>query len=109
MKKNKKYQNIRQQKGSITLYVLISMTFILFTVLGVYFNSNSKMQKQYKEIQKISEIVSTPVGSQYLVFITISVDGNMSTFESHKLADSLELTVDNLDKVYKTVVHVEPV
>ncbi len=63
----------------------------------------------YKEIQKISEIVSTPVGSQYLVFITISVDGNMSTFESHKLADSLELTVDNLDKVYKTVVHVEPV
>ncbi len=33
----------------------------------------------------------------------------MSTFESHKLADSLELTVDNLDKVYKTVVHVEPV
>lgn len=63
----------------------------------------------YKEIKKISEIVSTPVGSQYLVFITISVDGNMSTFESHKLADSLELTVDNLDKVYKTVVHVEPV
>ena len=62
-----------------------------------------------KEIKKISEIVSTPVGSQYLVFITLSVDGNMSTFESHKLADSLELTVDNLDKVYKTVVHVEPV
>ncbi len=55
MKKNKKYQNIRQQKGSITLYVLISMTFILFTVLGVYFNSNSKMQKQYKEIQKIQK------------------------------------------------------
>lgn len=63
----------------------------------------------YQEIQKVEDIVSTPVGDRYLVFITISVDGNLSTFESHKLADSLEETVTGLDKVYKTVVHVEPI
>lgn len=63
----------------------------------------------YQEIKEVEDIVSTPVGSQYLVFITIAVDGNMSTFESHKLADDLELTVNGLDKIYKTVVHVEPI
>lgn len=63
----------------------------------------------YSEIKKVETIVSTPVGAQYLVFLTICLDGNMSTFESHKLADSLENTVNGLDKIYKTVVHVEPV
>ena len=62
----------------------------------------------YKEVQKVEDIVSTPVGDQHLVFITIGVDGNLSTFESHGLADDIEKTVTGLEKVYKTVVHVEP-
>ena len=56
----------------------------------------------YPEIKDIDSIVSTPVGDKYLIFLTIKLDGNMSTFESHELADELE-------KVYKTVVHVEPI
>ena len=63
----------------------------------------------FKEITKVEDVVSTPVGNKFLVFITICLDGNMSTFESHKLADDLENTVSKLDKVYKTVVHVNPV
>lgn len=62
----------------------------------------------FNEIQEIKDIVSTPVGDRFLVFITICVDGNMSTFDSHTLADNLEISVSGLDKVYKTVVHVEP-
>lgn len=62
----------------------------------------------YKEIKGIDNIISTPVGDKYLIFLTIQLDGNMSTFESHNLADSLEKNVSSLDKVYKTVVHVEP-
>lgn len=63
----------------------------------------------YKEIKKVEDIVSTPVGAQYLVFITIYLDGNMTTFQSHELADSLESNVNGLDKIYKTVVHVNPI
>ena len=63
----------------------------------------------YKEIQDVASIVSTPVGDRYLIFITINLDGNMSTFESHNLADSLEKNVTALDKVYKTIVHVDPI
>ena len=44
-----------------------------------------------------------------LFFLTIYVDGNMTTFESHKLADSLEMDVSGLEKVYKAVVHVNPI
>lgn len=63
----------------------------------------------YKEIQKIDEISSTPVGHQYVVVLTIYVDGNMSTFKSHELADQLELSVSGLDKIYRAIVHVEPI
>lgn len=63
----------------------------------------------YKEIKNVEDIISTPVGDKYLIFLTISLNGNMSTFESHFLADDLEKTITKLDKIYKTVVHVNPV
>lgn len=63
----------------------------------------------YKEIKKIEEIISTPVGDRYLIFLTIYLDGNMSTFESHELADNLENNVNDLDKIYRTIVHVNPI
>ena len=62
----------------------------------------------YKEIKTINELSSAPVGYQYIIFLTISVDGNMTTFDSHKLADDLETNITQLDKVYKAIVHVEP-
>ncbi len=67
-----------------------------------------KIAHNYNEIQDVKNIISTPVGDKYLVFITIGLDGNMSTFDSHSLADELEKSVTKLDNVYKTVVHVEP-
>ena len=63
----------------------------------------------FSDIKKINDIRSTPVGNKYIIFITISVDGNMKTFDSHKLADSLELAVNDLSNVYNTIVHVEPI
>ena len=62
----------------------------------------------YKEVKGINELSSTPVGYQYIIFLTIAVDGNMTTFDSHKLADELEKNISGLDKVYKSIVHVEP-
>jgi len=62
----------------------------------------------YKEIKGVNELSSAPVGYQYIIFLTIAVEGNMTTFDSHKLADDLEKTIVKLDKVYKAIVHVEP-
>lgn len=63
----------------------------------------------YKEIRKLDDISSTPVGYQYIIVLTIYVDGNMSTFDSHALADSLEQDITKLDKIYKTIIHVNPI
>ncbi len=63
----------------------------------------------YKDIKNLDEISSTPVGYQYIIVLTISVDGNLSTFDSHKLADSLEQDITSLDKIYKTIIHVNPI
>lgn len=63
----------------------------------------------YQDIKEVKSITSTPVGYKYIVVIVICVDGNMSTFDSHSLADNIELSVTELDKVYKTIVHVEPI
>ena len=63
----------------------------------------------YKEVKKIDIISSSPVGSQHIVFITICLDGNLSTFESHSLANSIEESINQLNNVYKTIVHVEPI
>ena len=65
--------------------------------------------KQHKEVTDVITIASVPTGSKYIIFITFSVDGNMSTFDSHHLADIIELEITELDNVYKTIAHVEPV
>lgn len=64
----------------------------------------------YPEIKKIQHFNSTPVGYKYQISFTIYVDGNLSTFESHEIANKLEKEIDlKIDEVYLTVIHVNPI
>lgn len=63
----------------------------------------------FNEVKCIKSFSSTPVGYQYIVVLVICVDGNLSTFESHSLSDNIELKINKLDSVYKTIIHVEPI
>lgn len=63
----------------------------------------------YKEIKKVDNLYSTPSGYKYIVVLTIFVDGNISTFDSHKIADSLEKDINFLDKIAKCIIHVNPI
>ena len=65
--------------------------------------------RNYKEIKNVESLYSTPSGYKYIIILTISVDGNMSTFDSHKLADSLEKDIKKLDNVSNAIIHVNPV
>ena len=65
--------------------------------------------RNYKEIKNVESQYSTPSGYKYIIILTISVDGNMSTFDSHKLADSLEKDIKKLDNVSNAIIHVNPV
>lgn len=68
-----------------------------------------EIAKTYKEIKGVDSIYSTPSGYKYIVFVTIAVDGNLPTFESHKIADNLECDLKKLDKISDAIVHVNPV
>ena len=63
----------------------------------------------YKEIKGTKHFTSTPVGYQYLISISIDLDGNMSTFESHEIADNLEKQLNKLPSIYLAIIHVNPV
>ncbi len=63
----------------------------------------------YKEIKRVENLYSTPSGYKYVIVLTIFVDGNMSTFDSHNLADNLEKDISALDKIDNVIVHVNPI
>lgn len=64
--------------------------------------------KKHTEIKRVEHFNATPVGYRYQISFTIYVDGNMSTFESHEIANNLEKEIDKLDEIYLTVIHVNP-
>lgn len=65
--------------------------------------------ESHKEIKKVIHFNSAPVGYKYQISFTIYVDGNMSTFESHEIANHLEKEIDKkIPEVYLTVIHINP-
>ena len=63
----------------------------------------------HKEIVKIQHFNATPVGYRYQVSFSIFVDGNMSTFESHDIANRLEKEIiSKVAEIYLVVIHVNP-
>ena len=66
--------------------------------------------KRHKEVIKVNHFNSTPIGYKYQISFTIFVDGDLSTFESHDIANSLEREIEKeIDEIYLTVIHVNPI
>ena len=66
--------------------------------------------KKYPEIIKYNHFNATPIGYEYQISISIFVDGNLSTFKSHEIADNLEKEiVRSIDNIYLAVIHVNPI
>ena len=69
-----------------------------------------KIIKKHKEVKGVQHFNSTPVGYQYQISFTIFVDGNLSTYDSHEIANRLEKEIDKrMPEIYLTVIHVNPV
>ena len=50
---------IKNQNGSITLFVLLSIMFFVIILVGLYINSSYKFQKQKQDIEKIQKSYNT--------------------------------------------------
>lgn len=62
----------------------------------------------FEEVQKIENFNSISVGYKYHISFTIYVDGNLSTFKSHEIVNRIEKEINKLEKIYLTVIHVNP-
>ena len=66
--------------------------------------------KSHEEIKGFRHFNSTPIGYKYQISFTIFVDGNMTTYASHKIADDLEREIaSKMPEIYLTVIHVNPI
>ncbi len=69
-----------------------------------------KIIKKHEEIEKINHFNATPIGYQYQISFTIFVDGNLSTFKSHEIANNLEKEISKkIPEIFLTVIHVNPI
>lgn len=105
---------------------IIISVWIIYTSIKLYIESyNVLMDKsisietrnevyeiidRHKEIKKVIHFNSTPVGYKYQISFTIYVDGNMSTFDSHNIANKLEKEIiKEIDEIYLVIIHVNPI
>ena len=105
---------------------IIIASFILITGIKIYRESYDvlmdkafdeetrnevyKIIEGYPEIKKVNHFNATPVGYRYQISFTIFVDGNLSTYRSHEIANKLEKEIDKkIPEIYLTVIHVNPI
>ena len=55
----RKIDKAKEERGSITLFVLMSMIFFVVVLVGLYVNSSYKVQKQQRELEKIQKVYKT--------------------------------------------------
>ena len=65
--------------------------------------------KKYGEIDHIDKITSKSVGNKFIVIVKVSVDGNMTVNESHKIAGKLKADILEIKNIYDVIVHINPV
>ena len=117
------YYNIKYIDGIVGIIIAI---WIVYSGISIFINSYDvlmdktcpsiikdevmKIINKHKEIDHITHFNATPVGYKYQVSFSIFVDGNLSTFASHDIADNLEKEIDKeVEEIYLTVIHVNPI
>lgn len=48
-------KKIKKEQGSVTLFVLVSMLFFMFVLVGMYVNTSNKVAKQEREVNRIQQ------------------------------------------------------
>ncbi len=68
-----------------------------------------KIIKKNKEIKRIGNFYSIPIGYKYIIVVTIFVNGQMLTKNSHKIADIIEEDIiKEVPIIENVIVHIEP-
>ena len=78
----KNFKNIiKNEKGSVTLFVLIAMIFFLIVTISIYVNSQSKLQAQNAEVEQIKKNYEKNNYSEYLEHTYNDLTKNTTTIK----------------------------
>ena len=73
-------------------------------------NKVLKIINNHDEVIRFQHFNATPVGYRYQISFTIFVDGDLSTFKSHEIANKLERDIEKeIPEIYLSVIHVNPI
>lgn len=62
-----------------------------------------------KRINNVEEIYTIPTGYKYVLVLIINLDGNKTTFASHKIIDNVEKIIEKkFKKIDRVLIHVNP-
>ncbi len=72
--------------------------------------SNELIQQIMKleGVNHIDEVKSKPTGDKHILIVKISVEPNMTVLESHKIAGKIRYEMNKNEKIYDTIVHINP-
>lgn len=74
-------------------------------------NISKELKEQimkFNGVNHIDEVKSKPTGDKHILIVKISVDPNMTVLESHKIAGMIRDKMRKNDKIYDTIVHINP-
>lgn len=103
----------------ISIYILVSGIEIFLesykVLMDVSLDKNEKKEiityiENMKAIKNVRDFNTIATGYKYVAIITIDIDGNLSTFKSHEIADQIEQNIPKkFSKIYSVIVHVNPI
>lgn len=67
-----------------------------------------KLVEDVRGVDHIDSINAKPVGAGFIMLIKVSVDGEMSVNESHKIASEIKAMVKDIKGIEDAVVHINP-
>lgn len=113
--------NIYWVDGVVAILIAIK---ILYEAIKIFFESYNVLMdvsispeeiekikeiiKNEKEIDHFDKITSKSVGNKFIVVVKVSIDGEKTVNESHRIAGKLKADIMELKDVYDVIVHVNP-
>lgn len=113
--------NIYWVDGVVAILIAVK---ILYEAIKIFFESYNVLMdvsispeeiekikeiiKNEKEIDHFDKITSKSVGNKFIVVVKVSIDGEKTVNESHRIAGKLKADIMELKDVYDVIVHVNP-
>lgn len=64
--------------------------------------------EQFKGVLHVDSITAKPTGIHYLLIVKVSMDGNMTVFDSHEIATDIKFHLKDLTHIEDVIVHINP-